>query len=123
MCLSCVCLLTIACQELKQTVRNIEWEEGISNDTEGLLPEVGNVHLKLTDKDFETIFMSLDDVHMGKLHFEQFLQAIRGPLSPDRMLLVDLAFEKLGTCTHDRLFLCLRYSPRFTHPPIIIHLS
>jgi len=63
-----------------------------------MLPEVGNVHLKLTDKDFETIFLTLDDQRSGKLHFEQFLQAIRGPMSPDRMLLVDLAFEKLGTC-------------------------
>ena len=51
--------------------------------------------LGFTDIDVQTLFRAFDKNGDGTIDYDEFLRVVKGPMSPNRVALVKLAFKKL----------------------------
>jgi Ca2+-binding EF-hand superfamily protein len=51
--------------------------------------------IKVSPAEFETVFSYFDEDGNGKINFDEFMSAIKGPMNERRRALVGLAFDKL----------------------------
>ncbi|KAI0241229.1 Crustacean calcium-binding protein 23 [Lamellibrachia satsuma] len=56
-----------------------------------------NVGLKMTSVETRQMFSFVDRDHSGSVDFDEFIEAMRPPISPVRMALIDAAFKKLDS--------------------------
>uniref|UniRef100_A0A1I7YGF1 Calcyphosin-like protein n=2 Tax=Steinernema glaseri TaxID=37863 RepID=A0A1I7YGF1_9BILA len=82
-------------KELGRSFRIMDDNENRSLDLAEFTKGVHDFGVKIKDSDIKSLFESLDKDKSGSISFDEFLIALRPPMSQARLNLIDKAFQKL----------------------------